>query len=138
MANTDKIFDVQSNARAAIGRAARASSLLNGNNLRTYVAVALIKYHKNVATSNGIKMERPNHKNKINAINNIIPFMLFPLCAAWTCIQRVFYCTFVGAISLMFIAIFAAEFTDEVKNIIRPIMVKIFATIATYGYCFFM
>ena len=89
IAITARTFDVQSNAREITGRDFLSVSELNGNNLRQYVAVAFIRYHKNVATNNGIKIERPNHRNKISATNKIIPFVKTSY-AAVTCIKRVF------------------------------------------------
>ena len=57
---------------------------LKGNSFRTYVAVAFIRYQKNVATNNGIKIDRPSQRNKIRPANKIIPFINSP-CTLISC-----------------------------------------------------
>ena len=76
IASTANMFDVQSNVFAVIGRDVRSAAELKGNSFRTYVAVAFIRYQKNVATNNGIKIDRPNHKKKTITIAKIIPFII--------------------------------------------------------------
>ena len=69
-----KIPEIQSNMYEYM-RSFLVFGVLYGNNLRQYSAIAFIKYHKNAATNNGIKIERPNHSSNIDITNRIIPFI---------------------------------------------------------------